>query len=47
MPEMAWAIVGFLVVLLFILWLRLGKISRQYYELKAQMESRAQELFEK
>jgi len=46
MPEMVWIIVGILIVLVFILWYKLGKLSRQYLELSGQIERRARELFE-
>lgn len=44
MPEMVWIIVGILIVLVFILWYKLGKLSRQYLELSGQIERRVQEL---
>jgi len=46
MPEMVWIIVGVLIVLVFVLWYKLWKLSRQYLELSGQIERRARELFE-
>lgn len=46
MPEIVWIIVGVLIVLVFVLWYKLWKLSRQYLELSGQIERRARELFE-